>query len=85
MENHINRIRSRFRNTAKLTFSNPLAFNGHHVLFKVRPVKSKRLGTLGEQLKYWKGQKRSMERHLFNAFLKRFRSPFYRWGKVGPA
>lgn len=57
MDNYIKRIRSKFRNTAKLVSSNPLAFNGHHMKFKVKPSGINRLGTLGEQLTYWKGQK----------------------------
>ena len=61
MDNYIKRIRSKFRNTAKLGKANPLAFNGHHVRFKVKPKHATRLGTLGEQLSYWKGQKRWLD------------------------
>jgi hypothetical protein len=50
MYDYIKRIRSKVS-------SNPLAFNGHLVKFKIKPSKIDRLGTLGEQLTYWKGQK----------------------------
>jgi len=75
-----------FRNTASITNSNPLAFNGHHMLFKVRPYMGMNdecpRGTLGEQLSYWNGQKRGIGRLHFNLFTRRFKNPDFPWGRL---